>query len=139
AVSLKQTVVPTDAVFSTGFVVQGYRNTQPATSRNHLTHYPYQAITKCGCADGLECRVTKEFKILGQVITLRQCMKVGVPSVVEKLEDEEVKQIMEKTRTKRFLIDVRTCATEAECGSNRCCLFNKICSKKIPKEMTCFL
>ena len=34
-------------------------------------------------------------------------MKVGVPSVVEKLEDEEVKQIMEKTRTKRFLIDVR--------------------------------
>ncbi|XP_031568699.1 uncharacterized protein LOC116303314 [Actinia tenebrosa] len=103
----------------------------PKYSTCHLT-----SLTNCGCADGLECRVTKEFEVLGQKVQLRQCMTIGEQSVVEKIENEELKELSQ-TRKRRFLID--TCASESDCGDGRCCLFDKICAKKIPQDMTCYL
>ena len=31
------------------------------------------------------------------------------------------------------------CKSESDCGENRCCLFNKVCSKKLPELSTCYL
>ncbi|XP_031568696.1 uncharacterized protein LOC116303311 [Actinia tenebrosa] len=93
-------------------------------------------ITQCGCRDGLECRVTKEFNILGQRVQMRQCMEAGRQLEVEKIEDEELKEMTE-SREKRFLLD--RCTKETDCGDNRCCLFGRICAKKIPEGMTCYL
>ena len=77
---------------------------------SHAQTTLFQGIHQCGCADGLECRVTKEFDILGQKIQIRQCMESGVRTAVEKLEEEEVSELASE-REKRFLIDVRTVST----------------------------
>lgn len=64
----------------------------------------FQGVTQCGCADGLECRVTKEFSVLGQKIQLRQCMETGLDTAVEKLENNEEEEPGKRER--RFLVDV---------------------------------
>lgn len=64
-----------------------------------------QGVTNCGCADGLACRVTKEFTLLGQTIQLRQCMESGEEVRVEQLDAEDIEELVE-TRAKRFLVDV---------------------------------
>ncbi|KXJ12230.1 uncharacterized protein LOC110242503 [Exaiptasia diaphana] len=94
-------------------------------------------ITNCGCRDGLECRVTKEFTILGQTIKLKQCMESGRSLEVERLEDEDMQAMSKESRQKRFLID--RCSKESDCGDNRCCLFGKFCAKKLSEGMTCYL
>ncbi|EDO26161.1 predicted protein [Nematostella vectensis] len=106
----------------------------PQYSTCHLS-----GITQCSCADGLECRVTKEFTVLGQKLSLRQCMPIAQKREVEQIEDEDLKEMMRQQddNDKRFLID--RCTSESDCGQNRCCVFNKICMKKIPKDMTCYL
>ncbi|XP_031568698.1 uncharacterized protein LOC116303313 [Actinia tenebrosa] len=102
----------------------------PKYSTCHLT-----SVTSCGCADGLECRVTKEFSVLGQKIQLRQCMETGLESRVEKLENEEEEEPGKRER--RFLVD--KCTAEADCGANKCCLLNKVCAPKLTEGSTCFL
>lgn len=55
--------------------------------------------TKCGCADGLECKVTKSFEYLGKVYKFKQCKAVDVPVIPEELKADSPRQ-------KRFLIRV---------------------------------
>ncbi|KAK3730529.1 hypothetical protein QZH41_017238 [Actinostola sp. cb2023] len=95
-----------------------------------------KSVTRCGCADGLACRVTKEFSILGQKIKLRQCMETGEEIRVEQLNDEDVDEPKE-TREKRFLFD--KCTSEIDCGDNKCCLFQRYCAPKLPELSTCYL
>ena len=62
-----------------------------------------QGVTKCGCSNGLECRVTKEITILGQKIPFRQCMTPGLRFDVEQVKEEDMAA---PEREKRFLVDV---------------------------------
>lgn len=94
-------------------------------------------VHKCGCKDGLACRVTKEFTILGQEIKIRQCMPIEDKIAVEKVEEEEMKEMAEGDNEKRFLFN--RCKSGAGCGDDKCCLFGRLCAPKLPKDATCYL
>ena len=72
-----------------------------------MTIFTLQDVHKCGCADGLACRVAKAFSILGQKIEIRQCMPVEDKISVETIEEEEMTYLA-ADRQKRFLFNVST-------------------------------
>ncbi|XP_028398259.1 uncharacterized protein LOC114521884 [Dendronephthya gigantea] len=100
-------------------------------------------IHKCGCDDGLECKVTQVITVTvadkEKVVKIRQCRaseEVVVP--------REVKYNAEPGK-KRFLSSVtngitgafdklfRKCSASSECGNNRCC------SNSVPFWVRCIL
>ena len=111
----------------------------PKLQRNMPCGGRLESVLKCGCDDGLECKVVKVINAtIGQMkktVKIRQCREVDEIVVPEEIDYDE-----EGLRQKRFLPDLsgiagaiggaiggavdtlfRKCTDGSECGDKRCC------------------
>ncbi|XP_031559350.1 uncharacterized protein LOC116295612 [Actinia tenebrosa] len=104
-----------------------------------------KSAQKCGCKDGLSCKVTRELTIAGNLIQIKQCMPANEDIKVEKLTNQDVQETLQPGSTNpapnpagRFYPG-KKCQNASDCfWPNTCCLFESRCGFKLPKYFTCY-